>query len=152
MKAVGIEPSTGSWASSEGTRRSMLGNVRRDTRPELLVRQELHRRGLRYRVDYPLPMAPRRRADIVFTRVRIAVFIDGCFWHGCPTHGTSPARNRDYWGPKLDRNRARDVETTRLLTDAGWLVLRYWEHESARDVADSIEQTYRSLAATSRSG
>lgn len=130
----------------------MLGNVRRDTAPELAVRRELHRRGLRYRVDYPLPMAPRRRTDIAFTRLKVAVFIDGCFWHGCPTHGTSPARNSDYWGPKLDRNRARDVETTRLLADAGWLVLRYWEHEPARDVADSIERTYRSLAATSRSG
>lgn len=118
----------------------MLGNVRRDTNPELAVRRELHRRGLRYRVDYPLPMAPRRRADIVFTRAKIAVYIDGCFWHGCPDHETSPARNSDYWLPKLQRNKARDLETTRMLTDAGWTVLRFWEHEPANAVADSIQQ------------
>ncbi len=118
----------------------MLGNVRRDTTPELAVRRELHRRGLRYRVDYPLPMAPRRRADIVFTRQRIAVYIDGCFWHGCPEHGTSPTRNSDYWRPKLQRNMARDVETTLMLTQAGWTVLRFWEHQPPMAVADAIEQ------------
>jgi DNA mismatch endonuclease (patch repair protein) len=88
----------------------MLGNKRRDTTPELAVRRELHRRGLRYRVDYPLPMSSRRRMDIAFTRLRIAVFIDGCFWHSCPEHATSPARNSDYWGPKLARNEARDAK------------------------------------------
>jgi DNA mismatch endonuclease, patch repair protein len=118
----------------------MLGNVRRDTNPELAVRRELHRRGLRYRVDYPLPMAPRRRADIVFTRAKVAVYIDGCFWHGCPDHATSPTRNSDYWQPKLQRNKSRDLETTAMLTEAGWVVLRFWEHQSAIDVADAIEQ------------
>lgn len=132
-------PPTESWASNEGTRRSMLGNVRRDTAPELAVRRELHRRGLRYRVDYPLPMAPRRRADIAFTRLKVAVFIDGCFWHSCPDHATSPTRNSDYWRPKLDRNKARDVETSRLLSDAGWVVLRFWEHEDPLVVAEAIE-------------
>lgn len=129
-----------SWATSEATRRSMLGNVRRDTLPELAVRKELHRRGLRYRVDYQLPMSPRRRADIAFTRLRIAVYIDGCFWHGCPDHATAPRRNSEYWEPKLARNRARDLETTLMLTDAGWSVLRYWEHEDPKEVADAIER------------
>lgn len=117
----------------------MLGNKRRDTSPELAVRRELHRRGLRYRVDYPLPMAPRRRMDIAFTRVKVAVFIDGCFWHGCPDHGTSPTRNSDYWNPKLSRNASRDRETTALLEAAGWCVLRFWEHEPSLLVVDAIE-------------
>jgi DNA mismatch endonuclease, patch repair protein len=121
----------------------MLGNVRRDTIPEMEVRRELHHRGLRYRVDYPLPMARRRRADLAFTRLKIAVFIDGCFWHSCPLHGTSPGRNSDYWLPKLSRNKARDAETTQMLTEAGWLVLRYWEHEPSSSVADSIETIVR---------
>lgn len=129
----------------------MLGNVRRDTAPELAVRRELHGRGLRYRVDYPLPMARRRRADIAFTRLKIAVFIDGCFWHSCPLHGTSPSRNSDYWLPKLSRNMARDAETTQMLTDAGWLVLRFWEHETSSSVADSIETIVRSSRGMSSS-
>ena len=137
---VGDRKPSESWASSEGTRRSMLGNVRRDTVPELAVRRELHRRGLRYRVDYPLPMAPRRRADIAFTRYKVAVYIDGCFWHGCPDHATSPSRNADYWLPKLSGNKARDEETTRMLTDAGWTVLRFWEHQAPITVADAIEE------------
>ena len=127
----------------------MLGNVRRDTNPELAVRKELHRRGLRYRVDYPLPMAPRRRADIAFTRSKVAVYIDGCFWHGCPDHATSPARNSDYWLPKLQRNKSRDAETTLMLTDAGWTVLRFWEHESPAAVADAIELSVRPAIGTS---
>lgn len=117
----------------------MLGNTRRDTQPELAVRRELHRRGMRFRVDYPLPMARRRRADIAFTKQKIAVYIDGCFWHGCPLHGTSPTRNSDYWLPKLQRNMERDVETTEMLTQAGWIVLHFWEHESPTEVADAIE-------------
>jgi len=125
----------------------MLGNVRRDTTPELAVRRELHRRGLRYRVDYPLPMAPRRRADLAFTRQKVAVYIDGCFWHGCPEHATSPTRNSDYWLPKLSRNQARDLETTQMLTDAGWLVLRFWEHQAPTDVADAIQRAVLSIGA-----
>ncbi len=124
----------------------MLGNVRRDTKPELAVRTLLHSRGLRYRVDYPLPMAPRRRADIAFTRLKVAVYIDGCFWHGCPEHATSPSQNSDYWSPKLARNKARDVETTQMLTNAGWLVLRFWEHEQPTVIADTIESAVRSAA------
>lgn len=124
----------------------MLGNVRRDTQPELVVRRELHRRGLRYRVDYPLPMAPRRRADIAFTKVKVVVFIDGCFWHSCPVHRTSPTRNSNYWQPKLARNRARDVETNQMLVDAGWTVLRFWEHDDPACVADAIETAVRTSA------
>jgi DNA mismatch endonuclease (patch repair protein) len=129
----------------------MKGNVRRDTAPELAVRRELHHRGLRYRVDHPLPMARRRRADIAFTRLKIAVFIDGCFWHGCPLHGASPSRNSDYWLPKLARNKARDAETTQMLSEAGWLVMRFWEHESSSSVADSIEAVVKKTRETASS-
>jgi DNA mismatch endonuclease (patch repair protein) len=121
----------------------MLANKRRDTSTELAVRRELHSRGLRYRVDFPPVPSLRRRADIVFTRARIAVFIDGCFWHGCPIHGTAPKRNADYWGPKLAANRDRDRDTDRRLTDAGWIVMRIWEHEAADVASDRIEEAVR---------
>ncbi|MFS0853289.1 very short patch repair endonuclease [Microbacterium sp. 179-I 3D4 NHS] len=130
----------GSWASSEGTRKSMVANKRRDTSAELAVRRELHSRGLRYRVDFAPVAGVRRRADVAFTRARIAVFIDGCFWHSCPVHGTSPKKNSAYWGPKLESNVARDRDTDRRLASAGWEVLRFWEHEKATDVADSIQR------------
>ncbi len=84
---------------------------RRDTEPEMLVRREAHRRGLRYRVDAPLPGMPRRRADLLFPRRRIAVFIDGCFWHACPEHATIPRANREWWLAKLRKNVDRDGET-----------------------------------------
>lgn len=128
-----------SWASSPGVRANMQANRRRDTGPELAVRRLLHARGLRYRVDFaPLPALRRRRADIVFTARRIAVFIDGCFWHGCPAHWSLAKRNSEYWGAKVKRNRDRDADTTRQLTDAGWTVLRYWEHEDPARVAAAV--------------
>ena len=135
---------TDSWASSEAVRRSMLANARRDTAPELAVRRILHAAGLRYRVDYPaLASDRRRRADIVFTRRRIAVFIDGCFWHGCPQHFVAPKVNADYWGPKIARNRERDLDTTWRLEADGWQVLRFWEHERPSQVAERIEAVVR---------
>lgn len=122
----------------------MLSNTRRDTGTELAVRRLLHARGLRYRVDFaPLASSARRRADVVFTRARVAVFIDGCFWHSCPVHATTPKRNANYWGPKLARNVERDRETTIVLEAAGWTVLRFWEHEEPAEVASSIERAVR---------
>ncbi|NLT26020.1 MAG: very short patch repair endonuclease [Microbacteriaceae bacterium] len=133
-----------SWASTAGVARSMRSNRRRDTSPELALRRILHARGLRYRVDFaPLATMRQRRADIVFTKARLAVFVDGCFWHGCPDHATFPVRNADYWLPKLERNRARDLETDAALADAGWRVIRIWEHEDPTDAADRIEAAYR---------
>lgn len=127
-----------SWAASEAVRRSMVGNRSRDTKPELHVRSAVHRRGLRYRVAaQPLPEL-RRTADLVFRPARVAVFIDGCFWHGCPEHYAEPRTNTDYWTAKVTRNRRRDVDTTRRLREAGWTVLRYWEHEPADDIAQEI--------------
>lgn len=114
------------------------------TAPELDLRRELHDRGLRYRVDLAvLPDLRRRRADIVFTRARIVVFVDGCFWHGCPDHGTLPASNRDWWRAKLRRNVERDRETDQRLTAAGWVVLRFWEHEDVVGAADAVEAAVR---------
>ena len=134
-------PPPDSWSSSEGNRRSMVANRSRDTRPELAVRRLLYARGLRYRVAYrPVP-ALRRTADVVFTRQRLAVFIDGCFWHGCPLHRTRPTRNAEFWGEKLDRNAARDADTTSRLEAAGWTVLRFWEHEAAEAVVEAIVAT-----------
>ena len=124
---------SGSWASSYGTRRSMQSNKGRDTKPELTIRKILHAQGLRYRVNTrPIP-GLRRTADIVFTRVRFAIFIDGCFWHGCPEHYQRPTSNRDYWDLKVSRNRERDIETSQNLVANGWRFLRVWEHELRED-------------------
>jgi DNA mismatch endonuclease (patch repair protein) len=132
-----------SWASSPATRKSMQGNRRRDTSPEWQVRRLLHRRGLRYRVDQPLLFDKRRRADLTFSRARVVVFIDGCFWHGCPEHFVAPKSHPEYWEPKIAANRARDAETTQRLSDEGWTVLRFWEHEDPAAVADAIAERVR---------
>jgi DNA mismatch endonuclease (patch repair protein) len=109
----------------------------------------LHASGLRYRVDFAA-LGGRKRADIVFTRARIAVFIDGCFWHRCPQHGTSPKTNSSYWGPKLDRNVERDGQTNFELRSAGWTVLRFWEHEAPEAIADEIRAEVAARSASPR--
>lgn len=121
----------------------MRSNRGRDTSLELRVRRELHRRGLRYRVDIAPIAGLRSRADIVFTRRHIAVYLDGCFWHGCPVHGVTPTTNGEYWVPKLARNKERDAQANLALEDAGWAVLRFWEHEDTASVADVIETVVR---------
>ena len=127
----------------------MLANRRRDTTIELAVRRELHRRGRRFRVDFaPDPTNRRRRADIVFTRARVSVFLDGCFWHGCPEHYIEPKSNASYWRPKIERNRARDLETTAQLQEQGWKVLRFWEHEPPDVIADQVEEELDRVAGT----
>lgn len=116
----------------------MAGNKGRDTQPELMVRSALHAMGLRFRKNVrPLPDL-RCTADIVFRREKVAVFIDGCFWHGCPEHGRVPAKNNSFWSEKLERNALRDQRNNRALGEAGWTVLRYWEHERADEVAGRI--------------
>ena len=118
---------------------------RRDTSPEMELRRALWRIGLRYRVQYKVPGIPRRKVDIAFPGKKVAVQVDGCFWHGCPEHGTAtPKSHSDYWQEKIARNRERDAETNRALVDAGWVVLRYWEHEGAQEVAEAIEATVKS--------
>ena len=116
----------------------MRANRGRDTGPELAVRRALHARGLRYRVDHPLPFDRRRRADVAFTRAKVAVFIDGCFWHGCPEHGMTPRTNTEFWKAKITRNRARDVDTTVRLEGMGWAVLRFWEHHPTADAVEAV--------------
>jgi DNA mismatch endonuclease (patch repair protein) len=111
----------------------------RDTAPELALRSLLHRRGLRFRVNYPIP-GLRRRADLAFTKTRVAVFVDGCFWHGCPEHGTWPKENADWWRGKIEGNRERDRDTDRRLADAGWVSVRVWEHEDVRSAAQNVAE------------
>ncbi|WP_306894774.1 very short patch repair endonuclease [Agromyces albus] len=131
-----------SWASSPARRRIMLGNRRRDTAPELRVRRLLHTLGMRFRVDYAPERGLRCRADIVFTKAKVAVFIDGCFWHGCPEHYRPPATNPEYWHPKIELNRARDARNNQALAEAGWTVVRYWEHEDPAVLSMDIRRTY----------
>ncbi|MBG0819408.1 DNA mismatch endonuclease Vsr [Planomonospora sp. ID91781] len=133
-------PPEGSWASSAANRRSMLGNRNRDTSPELLLRSLVHAAGLRYRVAAkPLP-GMRRTADLVFRPVRVAVFVDGCFWHGCPEHFVPPKTNPDYWREKIAKNVQRDRDTDARLAEADWLVLRFWEHQPAEECAAEVKE------------
>lgn len=115
--------------TSAQTSSRMSRQARRDTKPEIELRRRLHRLGYRYRVNHPLPGMPRRRADLTFTAKRVVVFVDGCFWHGCPEHGTSPRTNGAWWAEKLQKNVDRDRETDACLRKSGWTVLRVWEHE-----------------------
>lgn len=127
-------------SSSETVSRRMSTAKRRDTAAELALRRELHALGLRYRVAYPIPGQRRRTIDVAFTRAKVAVFVDGCFWHGCPEHGTDPRSNSEWWKTKLAANKARDRDTDRLLNGLGWAVVRVWEHEDVRDAATVISQ------------
>jgi len=112
------------------------------------VRREVWRRGLRYRVDAPPLRDLRRRADLVFSRAKVAVYIDGCFWHSCPEHGTLPKSNHDWWREKLESNVRRDRETNETLRAAGWSVIRVWEHEDPVCAADRIESSVRCARAS----
>ena len=134
-----------SWASTEGVRRSMQANRRRDTGPELALRSELHHRGLRYSVDYRIFAGGRNpRPDVAFTMRKVAVFVDGCFWHSCPIHGTIPGGpNSAFWIAKLQRTIERDRLDNEALVSAGWRVIRIWEHESTTEASDRIEQAVR---------
>jgi DNA mismatch endonuclease (patch repair protein) len=122
----------------------MQATRRRDTPAELAIRSLIHRRGLRYRVDVSPVKEMRRRADLVFTSARVAVFVDGCFWHGCPEHVTWPKTNAEFWRKKIAMNKARDANTNDVLTDAGWLVLRFWEHDDpircARTIVTAVQR------------
>lgn len=121
----------------------MQGNRARDTAPELAVRRLVHAQGLRYRVAArPIPSL-RRTADMVFRPAKVAVFIDGCFWHNCPDHARLPSTNADYWLPKLERNALRDRDTDQRLTEAGWMVVRVWEHEDPAKAAQRVVRLVR---------
>ncbi len=137
-------------SSSAGRSANMRANRRADTGPEMALRRALHSKGYRYRKDYRLDLAPgaRVRPDIAFTARKVAVFVDGCFWHACPQHGTQPASNTWYWQPKLKRNVERDRAADAALAVAGWEVVRIWEHETVEAaVAAVTEALVRSRAA-----
>ena len=116
----------------------MQANKRRDTKPELRIRSALFRLGLRFRVDRRPVAGIVGRADVVFPRRRVAVFVDGCYWHGCPSHYVAPSTNVAYWSAKVEGNRRRDTATTAALTAAGWAVVRVWELEAPAGAAAEI--------------
>lgn len=155
MKAQGVLPKTRPSerrcvemsrprASSETVRKRMQSTPQRDTPAELRIRKLLHAMGLRYSVDAkPLEDSPRR-ADVVFRRAKVAVFVDGCFWHGCPEHGTWPKANEQFWRAKILANIERDADTNNRLRERGWLVIRVWEHEDPSATATRIARRVRS--------
>lgn len=137
-------PPEGSWASSAARRRNMQAIRSRDTGPEQRIRRLVHAQGLRYRVAAkPLPNL-RRTADMVFRPVKVAVFIDGCYWHGCPEHHRPATKRAEFWQEKIAGNRARDADTNASLNAQGWAVVRVWEHEEPETAADRISGIVRS--------
>ncbi|MFD7508586.1 very short patch repair endonuclease [Streptomyces sp. NPDC059853] len=132
-----------SWASSPETRAVMKANKGRDTKPERLLRSALHRRGLRFRVETkPLPQS-RGTVDVLFPKARVAVFVDGCFWHGCPEHHRPSTKRSEFWTEKIKDNRARDIEMNAALRAEGWEVVRVWEHEDPQVAADRVTEAIR---------
>lgn len=126
------------------TRSRMMASVRqKDTCPEVRLRKAVHRRGLRFRIQQRLIPGSTRTADIVFTRARLAIFVDGCFWHACPIHGSHPKSNADWWRRKISANVERDRDTDERLCRLGWRVLRVWEHEDIEVAAERVIETYR---------
>jgi DNA mismatch endonuclease (patch repair protein) len=136
-------------ASSAGVAARMSKQARAHTEPEVTLRKLLHAAGLRYRVGLPVPGMKRRTIDVAFTRAKVAVFVDGCFWHSCPEHATFPAANKDWWAEKLAGNVARDAATREHLESLGWQVIRVWEHEPMAEVALRVQAA---LAQTTDSG
>jgi DNA mismatch endonuclease (patch repair protein) len=137
-KRIGRPP-----ASSLQARHRMQIVRQRNTEPERALRSALHRLGLRFRIHRRLIAEVRRSVDIVFPRHRVAVFVDGCFWHGCPVHGTMARANKKFWQQKLQTNRQRDKDTGVRLSAAGWMVVRVWEHEDATTAAERIYHILR---------
>lgn len=134
---------TPAYVTSPGRSRNMAAIRRRDTKPEVMVRSALHRRGYRFRKDYAIRLDGQLvRPDIAFTRQRVAVFIDGCFWHCCPEHGRQPGVNGEYWSPKLKGNVERDRRQTTALQTNGWTVLRFWEHQETDDIVAALTNLF----------
>lgn len=131
---------------NEAVRARMKRTPQRDTPVEVAIRREAYRRGLRYRVDRRPTKSVRSRADMVFIGPKVAVYIDGCFWHGCPKHGTWPKNNAQWWREKLEANMARDRRVDAALEGEGWRVVRIWEHEDVVEAVDCIEDAIRSRA------
>lgn len=137
----------GSTASTPAVRASMKGNRGRDTKPEKVLRSLLFKEGLRYRVNAPPVQGLRRSADVLFPKARVAVFVDGCFWHVCPEHHRPAKKNKEFWTEKFAENQRRDAETNRILEEAGWTVIRAWEHEAPDKVARRVISAVRRATA-----
>lgn len=145
------KPAVASWATSDAARRRMKANRSTDTKPEVALRSELWRRGLRFRKNHRVDLPDRRvRPDLVFTRSKVAVFVDGCFWHRCPEHASQPKANAEYWTSKLTATVARDRATDQALASAGWTVVRVWEHHDAGQAADMVMSAVRIVASAER--
>ncbi|MEV4134052.1 very short patch repair endonuclease [Dactylosporangium sp. NPDC049742] len=138
-----------SWASSIGVRKSMQANTGRDTKPELALRRAVHALGLRYYVNRRPIKAVRRTADLLFPKLKLAVFLDGCFWHGCPEHHTVAKTNAPFWAEKVATNRRRDADTNERLATQGWTVIRIWEHEPIGEAAARIAETVTAMRSVS---
>lgn len=132
-------------ASSAAVRYRMVHQRRRDTAPEVAVRRALHAAGFRYRVDYAALPGLRRRVDVAFPRARLALLVDGCWWHGCPDHGHRAKSNTAWWDEKLSRNRQRDQDTDERLRLAGWTVVRVWEHEDPLQAVERVRSELQRL-------
>jgi len=131
----------GAYKTTPGRSRNMAAIRRRDTKPEVKLRSALHRLGYRFRKDHPIRVEGKLiRPDIAFTKRRVAVFVDGCFWHSCPEHGRHPSVNDNYWSPKLEGNARRDRDQSAALRSVGWKVLRFWEHEEQEAVVTTIQE------------
>lgn len=139
----GPMPGDAPEAADPTTSRRLSRQGRRDTAPEVDLRRRLHRLGLRYRVDRCVVPGSRRRVDIVFAGPRVAVFVDGCFWHRCPDHCSLPKNNREWWDAKLARNVERDRDTDAQLRADGWAVLRFWEHADMQLAAAEVRRVIR---------
>lgn len=138
LKCMSYEVVSPPSATSASVSARMAATGRRDTAPEMALRRGLHAAGYRFRVIYPVPGNRRRTIDIAFTRVKVAIFVDGCFWHGCRDHCRRPRSNQAWWEQKLQQNLARDKDTDALLQEAGWHVVRIWEHESVGDALAKV--------------
>lgn len=125
----------------------MQAQRRRDTGPELEIRRAIHRLGLRYFVDRRPMRQLRRKADLIFPTERVAVFVDGCFWHSCPVHGSIPKANRRWWQAKFNATRRRDEHTDEVLRTSGWTVVRVWEHDACEAAAARVAGVVRDIRA-----
>lgn len=125
-----------------------MAATRGDNPKEKALRSALHRLGLRFRIHRRILPRRRRSIDIVFPGPRVAVFFDGCFWHGCPMHGTWPKKNAEWWRDKIETNKRRDRDTDEQLTKLGWMVLRVWEHEAIEEASHRIDQVVRGRTTT----
>lgn len=142
-------PGRGPWPDvPDGRRAIMRAKRRRDTRPERALRSALHQAGMRFRVDLPVRPTGHRvvRPDIVFPRRRVAIYVDGCFWHGCPIHGTQARTNAGYWRAKIAENQERDIRITAALKADGWIVFRFWEHEEPAEMVAQVAAALRTVA------